>query len=196
MATINKLKGKGTPPSRNQTKDNLSHPTSDGNAPTKQVTKPLQFKVPESVYNEFCELAGKTIGLMGYGALAKGVEKLALAFDMKIMIAARAGSETAPEGRVLIEDLLPQVDVLSVHCPLTPTTHKLINRAFLEQMKPSALLVNSARGAVVDNADLAQALRDGVIAGAGIDVLEVEPPPANHPLLAAEIPNLSLAITN
>jgi len=138
------------------------------------------------------ELAGKTIGLLGYGALAKGVEKLALAFGMKVVIAARAGSTTAAEGRVLIDDLLPQVDVLSVHCPLTPVTKKLINRSFLEKMKPTALLINTARGAVVDNADLAQALRDGVIAGAGIDVLEIEPPPKDHPLLAANIPNLIL----
>ena len=138
------------------------------------------------------ELAGKTMGLIGYGTLAKGVEKLALAFDMKVLIAARAGSESAPEGRVLIEDLLPQVDILSVHCPLTPVTNKLINRVFLEKMKSTALLINTARGAVVDNADLAQALRDGVIAGAGIDVLEQEPPPADHPLLAADIPNLIL----
>ena len=138
------------------------------------------------------ELSGKTLGLIGYGTLAKGVEKLALAFDMKVLIAARAGSESAPEDRVLIEKLLPQVDVLSVHCPLTTVTNKLVNRAFLEKMKSSALLINTARGAVVDNAELAQALRDGVIAGAGIDVLEQEPPPVDHPLLAADIPNLIL----
>lgn len=138
------------------------------------------------------ELSGKTMGLIGYGTLAKGVEKLALAFDMKVLIAARVGSENAPEGRILIENLLPQVDVLSVHCPLTSVTNKLINRAFLEKMKSSAVLINTARGAVVDNAELAQALRDGVIAGAGIDVLEQEPPPIDHPLLAADIPNLIL----
>lgn len=138
------------------------------------------------------ELSGKTLGLIGYGTLAKGVEKLALAFDMKVLVAARAGSEVPSDGRILIEDLLPQVDVLSLHCPLTPITNKLVNRSFLEKMKPSAFLINTARGAVVDNADLAQALRDGIIAGAGIDVLEQEPPPADHPLLAADIPNLTL----
>ena len=138
------------------------------------------------------ELAGKTIGLIGYGALAKGVEKLAKAFDMNILIAARVGSSKAPEGRVLIEELLPQVDVLSVHCPLTPETSKMINYAFLAKMKSSAYLINTARGAVLDNADLAKALREGVIAGAGIDVLEVEPPPADHPLLDPQIPNLIL----
>lgn len=138
------------------------------------------------------ELSGKTLGFIGYGTLAKGVEKLARAFDMNILIAARVGSDSAPEGRILIEEMLPQIDVLSLHCPLTPATSKLVNRAFLEQMKPSAFLLNSARGAVVDNVDLAQALRDGVIAGAGIDVLEQEPPPADHPLLDADIPNLIL----
>ncbi|MGK0272259.1 MAG: glycerate dehydrogenase [Cocleimonas sp.] len=138
------------------------------------------------------ELSGKTMGLIGYGTLAKGVEKLAKAFGMKVLIAARAGSESASEGRILINDLLPQVDVLSVHCPLTSVTEKLINRSFLEKMKPSSILINTARGAVVDNADLAQALRDGVIAAAGIDVLEQEPPPVDHPLLAADIPNLIL----
>lgn len=136
------------------------------------------------------ELQGKTLGLIGYGALAKGVEKLARAFGMHILIAARAGSTTAPEGRLLIDDLLPQVDVLSVHCPLTPETKHLVDRRFLEKMKPSATLINTARGAVVNNAELAQALRDGVIAGAGIDVLDVEPPPPHHPLLAKDIPNL------
>ena len=138
------------------------------------------------------ELDGKTLGLVGYGSLAKGVEKLALAFGMKILIAERAGSEKASPGRLLLDDLLPQVDVLSIHCPLTPVTNKLINRTALEKMKPSALLINTARGAVVDNTELAQALRDGVIAGAGIDVLEKEPPPADHPILAPEIPNLIL----
>lgn len=138
------------------------------------------------------ELAGKTLGLIGYGSLAKGVEKLAKAFDMNIMLGARVGSTEAPEGRVLIEDMLPQVDVLSVHCPLTPETNKMINYDFLSKMKSTAFIINSARGAVIDNADLAQALRDGVIAGAGIDVLEVEPPPADHPLLDPDIPNLIL----
>ncbi|GAA0401209.1 2-hydroxyacid dehydrogenase [Cocleimonas flava] len=136
------------------------------------------------------ELAGKTIGLVGYGTLAKGVERIARAFDMNVLIAARAGADTVPDGRLLLDDLLPLVDVLSLHCPLTAETHKLINREALEKMKSDAILINTARGAVVDNEELAQALRDGVIAGAGIDVLEQEPPPADHPLLAADIPNL------
>ncbi len=136
------------------------------------------------------ELAGKTIGLVGYGTLAQGVERIARAFDMNVLIAARPGSDTVPDGRLLLDDLLPLVDVLSLHCPLTPETNKLINREALEKMKSDAILINTARGAVVDNAELAQALREGIIAGAGIDVLEQEPPPADHPLLAPDIPNL------
>lgn len=138
------------------------------------------------------ELSGKTLGLMGYGSLAKGVEKIADAFGMKTLIAARAGSKTAPDRRILIDDLLPQVDVLSIHCPLTPKTNKLIDYNFLKKMKQTAFLINTARGAIVDNAELAQALKNGIIAGAGIDVLEQEPPPVDHPLLSPDIPNLIL----
>lgn len=160
-----------------------------------QMTRNGQWSKSEhfsSLQYPIQELSGKTLGLIGYGTLAKGVEKLALAFGMKVLVAARVDSDSAPQGRLLIKDLLPKVDVLSLHCPLTPNTHKLVTRSFLENMKSSALLINTARGAVVDNAELAQALRDGVIAGAGIDVLEQEPPPADHPLLAADIPNLIL----
>jgi glycerate dehydrogenase len=111
---------------------------------------------------------------------------------MKILIAERTGSDTASAGRLLLNDLLPKVDVLSIHCPLTPDTKHLINSDTLARMKTTALLINTARGAIVDNAALAQALRDKIIAGAGIDVLEQEPPPIDHPLLANDIPNLIL----
>ncbi len=143
--------------------------TRDGGWSKSEHFSSLQFPIRE--------IAGKTIGLVGYGTLAKGVERIARAFDMNVLIAARAGSDTAPDGRLLLDDLLPLVDVLSLHCPLTPETDKLINRDTLEMMKSNAILINTARGAVVDNAELAQALKDGVIAGAGIDVLEQEPPP-------------------
>lgn len=136
------------------------------------------------------ELNGKTLGLIGYGALAKGVEQLAKAFGMKILIAQRAGEKVATDGRVLLNDLLPQVDVLSIHCPLTPDTKHLINADALQRMKPTALLINTARGGVVDNAALANALSQHQIGGAGIDVLEIEPPPIDHPLLANGVPNL------
>ncbi|MCK5919086.1 MAG: D-2-hydroxyacid dehydrogenase [Cocleimonas sp.] len=138
------------------------------------------------------ELGGKTLGLIGYGALAKGVEKLAKAFDMKILIGQRAGSKIATDGRVLINELLPQVDVLSIHCPLTPDTQHLIDANAFHLMKPTALLINTARGGVVDNSALADALRNNDIGGAGIDVLEIEPPPLDHPLVAGDLPNLIL----
>lgn len=138
------------------------------------------------------ELSGKTLGLIGYGSLAKGVETLAKAFGMKILIAQRAGSKEASEGRLLLHDLLPQVDVLSIHCPLTPETKSLISSTEFEGMKKTAIVINTARGAVIDNKALAQALINGDIAGAGIDVLDQEPPSLDHPLLDKNVPNLIL----
>ncbi|HIQ14051.1 MAG TPA: D-2-hydroxyacid dehydrogenase [Leucothrix sp.] len=138
------------------------------------------------------ELAGKTLGLVGYGNLAKGVETLAKAFGMKILIAQRAGSSEASDGRLLLHDLLPQVDVLSIHCPLMPETKNLISTKEFELMKSSAVIINTARGAVIDKFALAKALKDQEIAGAGIDVLDQEPPPLDHPLLDEKVPNLIL----
>lgn len=145
-----------------------------------------------SLAHPISELAGKTLGLVGYGSLAKGVEKLATAFDMTILIAQRAGSSKATKGRVLLHDLLPQVDVLSIHCPLTPETKNLMSSREFELMKSSAIIINTARGAVVDKFALANALKNQDIAGAGIDVLDQEPPPLDHPLLDETVPNLIL----
>jgi glycerate dehydrogenase len=138
------------------------------------------------------ELSGKTIGIIGYGALAKGVEKCAKAFDMKVLIAQRVGSNIAINGRLLLEELLPQVDILSIHCPLTSETKHLIDDKALRLMKPSAFLINTARGRIVDNVALARALRSHTLGGAGIDVLETEPPSLEHPLIAKDVPNLIL----
>ena len=138
------------------------------------------------------ELSGKTLGLIGYGSLAKGVEQIALAFGMKVLISERVGSTSTSSGRLLLNDLLPQVDVLSIHCPLTPETKHLISTAEFFLMKQSAFIINTSRGAVIDNTALAAALKDGEIAGAGIDVLDQEPPALDHPLLADDIPNLIL----
>ncbi len=135
------------------------------------------------------ELQGKVLGLVGYGVLAKGVEKLALAFGMKIMIAQRPGG-AKQAGRYPLDTLFEKVDILSLHCPLLDATHHLIGAAAFKKMKPTAILINTARGAVVDNAALAKALCEGQIKGAGIDVLEQEPPPPNHPLLHSGVPNL------
>jgi len=136
------------------------------------------------------ELAGKTLGVIGYGTLGQGVASIARAFGMQVRVAARPGATGIPVDRVAVEDLLDQADVLTLHCPLTDATRGLIGRAELERMKPDALLVNTARGGIVDEAALADALRAGAIGGAGMDVLTQEPPRDGNPLLADDIPNL------
>lgn len=135
------------------------------------------------------ELAGKTLGIVGYGNLGQGVGRIAEAFGMKVMIAQRPGGP-AEAGRAPLDELLPQVDVLTLHCPLTEHTRNLLDAAAFRRMKNSALLINVARGGIVDEAALAEALRTGEIAGAATDVLSVEPPREGNPLLSADIPNL------
>lgn len=135
------------------------------------------------------DLEGATMGLVGYGTLARTVEARARAFGMRVLVAERRGAP-AREGRVAFDDLLPMADVLSLHCPLTPETRHLIGAAELARMKPGAILVNTARGALVDYPALLASLRAGHLGGAGVDVLEAEPPVAGHPLLDADLPNL------
>ena len=135
------------------------------------------------------ELRGMTLGIVGYGELGQGVRRLAEAFGMRVLVSQRPGGSSAP-GRVALEQVLRESDVLTLHVPLLESTHHLIDADALASMKPTALLINTARGAVVDNAALADALRRGQIGGAGIDVLDVEPPPLDHPLLAEDVPNL------
>ncbi len=135
------------------------------------------------------ELAGKVMGIVGYGELGRAVARLAEAFGMDVRIAARVGTPPT-EDRIALPELLPEVDVLSLHCPLTPRTENLIGAAELARMQPDALLMNTARGGLVDAAALASALRNGKLGGAGIDVLTQEPPVDGNPLLADDIPNL------
>jgi glycerate dehydrogenase len=135
------------------------------------------------------EIAGKTLGIVGYGGLGQAVARLGEAFGMEVLIAARPGTPPAAE-RYALAWLLPRVDVLSLHCPLTPETRGLIGVDELALMKRDALLINTARGGIVDELALAHALRSGSIGGAGIDVLTSEPPVAGNPLLAGDIPNL------
>ena len=136
------------------------------------------------------ELAGKTLGIIGYGELGQGVARVAEAFGMQVLIAQRPGAVEPEEGRVPLPMLLPQVDVLSLHCPLTPETRGLIGAWELALMRRDAILINTARGGLVDETLLAAALRQGALGGAGVDVLSLEPPVDGNPLLAPDIPNL------
>ncbi|WP_319548880.1 2-hydroxyacid dehydrogenase [Desulfogranum marinum] len=134
------------------------------------------------------ELKGRTLGIIGYGNLGKGVARIGEAFGMYILLGQRPG--TSQDGRIPLVELLPQVDVLTLHCPLTDQTRNLIDRDALQLMKPTSFLINAARGGIVEETALADALRAGIIAGAATDVLTKEPPESTNPLLAADIPNL------
>ena len=133
------------------------------------------------------ELAGKKMGIIGFGRIGRQTAAIAAAFGMELLVHSRSAVE--PGGlamRVLDRDtLLGECDVLSLHCPLTPDTAGLICEKTLSLMKPSAFLINTARGGLIVEQDLAEALNRGRIAGAALDVLSVEPPPADNPLLAA-----------
>jgi glycerate dehydrogenase len=138
------------------------------------------------------ELSGRVLGIVGYGALGRAVAQGAqAALDMRVMIAGRPGQAAAP-GRVDLDVLLREADVLSLHCPLTPETTNLISTRELGLMKRDALLVNTARGGLIDSAALVAALRNGTIGGAAIDVLPQEPPVDGNPLVDPSIPNLIL----
>ncbi len=144
------------------------------------------------------ELAGRTLGIVGYGQLGQAVGAVGRAFGMRVLAARslrpagdRPGEQPgAAVDRLPLPDLLAAADVVSLHCPLTPETHHLINRDSLGRMRPGAVLINTARGDLVDYTALLAALRSSQLGGAGIDVLPEEPPVAGHPLLAARLPNL------
>lgn len=150
----------------------------------------------ESVHNgewasckDFCyqktpltELLGKTLGIIGFGSIGKAVAKIALAFGMKVIAST---NHPAPFEGVEFTDkdtLLANSDFVSLHCPLTEKTEGMVNADFLSKMKPSAMLINTSRGQVVNENDLAKALENGIIAAAGLDVLSQEPPKADNPL--------------
>lgn len=135
------------------------------------------------------ELSGKVLGIVGHGDLGAGVEVVGRAFGMEVLVAQRPGGP-ATEGRLPLAELLPQVDVLSLHIPLAENTSNLIGAAEFDLMKPDSLLINTARGGVVDENALVDALKSGSIGGAGVDVLSVEPPVDGNPLLEKGIPNL------
>jgi len=146
--------------------------------------------------NGFClldypvrELNGQTLGIIGYGELGKAVATTARAFGMHILIAQRTGTQSGPD-RVPLDRLLSESGIISVHCPLTDSTRNLISHRELALMRKDAILINTARGGIVNEKALSEALRDGRIAGAGIDVLEEEPPRKGSPLLELALSNL------
>lgn len=135
------------------------------------------------------ELHGKTFGIFGFGQIGKAVAQIANAFGMRVLAVSPHSRSYSGFGSVEFTELdtmLKESDVVSMHCPLTPETTGIVNKDFLSKMKPSAVLINTSRGPVINEADLAAALKDGRIAGAGVDVLSTEPPKADNPLLRCE----------
>jgi glycerate dehydrogenase len=138
------------------------------------------------------ELAGRTLGIAGLGEIGRAVARIGEAFGMRVVGLSRQGMISDPTGydRLPREAFFAECDVISLHCPLTDDTRHLIREETLALMKPTAILINTGRGPLVDEAALLAALKAGRIGGAGLDVLSVEPPAADHPLLDATIPNL------
>jgi len=135
------------------------------------------------------ELQGRTFGVVGWGELGRGAARIAEAFGMRVIVANRLGLPPQAD-RVPLDELLATADIVSLHCPLTDATRGLIGSRELALMKPDALLINTARGALIDGAALAGALKAGRLGGAGIDVLPQEPPQEGEPLIDSQIPNL------
>jgi glycerate dehydrogenase len=146
---------------------------------------------------EFCllahpvrELSAMTLGIVGFGELGREVARIAGAFRMDVLVAVRPGSPSVPDGRTAFEEVLGRADVISLHCPLTDATRNLFDSGAFSKMKRGAILINTARGAIVDSAALVAALESGRIGGAAIDVLATEPPGAGEPLLGYTGDNL------
>ncbi len=138
------------------------------------------------------DLAGSKLGIVGYGALGHKVAQLGRAFGMQVCVASRTPVADPEVSNLPLQELLRTCDVISLHLPLNDQTRNMIGARELAMMKRSALLINTARGGLVDEAALAQALKDGVIGGAGFDVLSKEPPVPENPLLGLHLPNFIL----
>ncbi len=134
------------------------------------------------------ELSGRTLGIIGYGDIGSAVGRIATAFGMKVLASKREWKTPPPEGveAASLEEIFTHSDAITLHCPLTDATKHLINEQTLGSMKSSAFLINTGRGPLIDEAALATALNEGRIAGAGLDVLSVEPPKSDNPLLTAK----------
>lgn len=147
--------------------------------------------------NHFCvhgtpiqDIKGSTLGIVGWGDIGSRVAQLAVGLDINVIFAEHRGAARVREGYVPFETVLQDADAISLHCPLTPQTRHLIGAEQLSQMKQGALLINTARGPLVDEQAVLAALHSGHLGGAALDVLDVEPPQADHPLLTAELSNL------
>ena len=136
------------------------------------------------------DLKGATLGIVGFGTLGKSMAQLGRAIGMEVLVAERRNAEVVRDGRVAFHDVLRLSDVLSLHCPLTEETKNLMGAGELAQMKRDAILINTARGGLIDDDALIEALKKGKLAGAGIDVLRNEPPREGNPLLEVDLPNL------
>lgn len=138
-------------------------------------------------FGPLVELDGLTLGVVGYGTIGRAVAQTALSFGMRVAAASRTRPEALPAGVAWadLETLFRESDVVTLHCPLTPETERIIGERTLSWMKPTALLINTGRGGLVDEAALARALNEGRLAGAGLDVLSAEPPAPSNPLLTA-----------
>ena len=142
--------------------------------------------------NAITEVAGKTISIIGYGNLGKAVEVIARAFNMNVLISERVNANNIRAGRVSFNQAISQADIVTLHCPQTSETEQLMNKKAFEIMKPTAMLINTARGALINDNALLHALKNNLIAYAALDVLDQEPPPSNHPLLMAKLSNLQI----
>jgi glycerate dehydrogenase len=136
------------------------------------------------------ELKGACLGLIGSGGIAQALAARARAFGMQVLFAERKGVATPRADYLAFDHVLASADIVSLHCPLTDDTRNLLAAPELARMKPGALLINTARGGLVNESDLLQALKSGSLGGAGFDVLQQEPPRTDDPLLQANLPNL------
>jgi glycerate dehydrogenase len=136
------------------------------------------------------DLRGATLGIVGFGRLGQSMAQLGRAVGMEVIVAEHKNAPVVRDGRVAFAEVLRRSDVLSLHCPLTEETKNLISADELAQMKPDAILINTARGGLIDDDAVIEALKSGRLAGAGIDVLRNEPPCDGNPLLEVDLPNL------
>lgn len=155
------------------------------------VSKGKWSRSPDFCFWEYplVELSGKTLGIIGFGDIGQRVADVASAFGMKVLGYSRTQTDQSHRRNfswASLDELLEQSDVVSIHCPLTPATQGLIHAGTLAKMKESAFLLNTSRGPIIVEEDLADALKRGQLAGAGLDVLSAEPPPSDHPLFGIE----------